>query len=279
MAMSSQRYYRVFTYDLRSPIRSGDPVWDGALPYRLPAVEVDTSPYDCGAGWHACRTLGEAMQISRAWHDFQPCRAFVLRDPEQLVERQAKLRAASWTVVEEIDPWDYPTGEALVEVWAECARSTHTGRSGGRLMPDLREADLRGANLGGASLYEAYLREADLSEAYLREANLYGADLGGANLYGASLYEAYLCEAYLREANLSEANLSEADLSEADLSEADLYGAYLCEANLSGANLRRAYLGGANLCRADLRGAGLRGADLGEWERGPDGYGRRIPGA
>ena len=49
----------------------------------------------------------------------------------------------------------------------------------------------------------------------------------------------------------------------------NLSGAYL-----SGANLSRADLYGANLSRADLSGA-----DLGGWERGPDGYARRVGGA
>ena len=106
---------------------------------------------------------------------------------------------------------------------------------------NLRIADLRSANLGGANLGGA-----DLGGANLYSADLGGADLGGANLYGAYLYGA------------------------------DLGGADLRIANLRGADLRSANLGGANLGGANLGGADLRGADLGEWERGADGYARRI---
>ena len=109
------------------------------------------------------------------------------------------------------------------------------------MRPNLRGAYLGGADLSGADLRGAYLRGADLRGAYLR-----GADLGGAYLRGADLHGA--------------------DLSGADINEADLGGA-----DLSGADLRGAYLRGA-----DLRGAYLRGADLGDWDRGPDGFARRV---
>jgi len=65
-------------------------------------------------------------------------------------------------------------------------------------------------------------------------------------------------------------------LAYADLRGADLSGAYLRGADLRGADLSGAYLRGAYLRGADLRGADLRGADLGDWERGPDGFARRV---
>ena len=92
--------------------------------------------------------------------------------------------------------------------------------------------------------------------------NLSGADLRGANLSGAYLRGADLRWAYLSGADLSGAYLRGADLRGADLSGADLRGADLSGADLSGANLRGANLYGANLSRADL----------GDWERGEDGF-------
>ncbi len=80
---------------------------------------------------------------------------------------------------------------------------------------------------------------------------LEGADLRGADLRGAGLTGAYLYGAYLRRA--------------------DLRGALLRGAYLYGADLRGADLTGAYLRRADLTGASLDG-----WERGPDGYARRV---
>ncbi len=105
-------------------------------------------------------------------------------------------------------------------------------------------------SLSRADLFDANLSRADLSDANLSYANLFGADLSYADLSGA----------YLSYADLSGANLFDANLSGADLSGADLSGANLSYADLSGA-----YLSRANLSRADL----------GEWERGPDGYARR----
>jgi hypothetical protein len=64
--------------------------------------------------------------------------------------------------------------------------------------------------------------------------------------------------------------LYKVDLTGADLTEADLTGANLSRANLSRADLTGAKLTGANLTEADLTGA-----NLGDWERGSDGFARR----
>ena len=56
----------------------------------------------------------------------------------------------------------------------------------------------------------------------------------------------------------------------ADFRNMNLSGVYLFKANLSGACLFKANLSWACLIKVDLSGA-----DLGEWERGPDGYARR----
>lgn len=51
--------YKVFTHDYRSPVQGGDPVWDGTVPYVLPAT-----PLDCGnsrpmrAEWRHCPYCG-----------------------------------------------------------------------------------------------------------------------------------------------------------------------------------------------------------------------------
>lgn len=96
---------------------------------------------------------------------------------------------------------------------------------------------------------------------YLRGADLTGADLTGADLRGADLRGAALTGADLTRAALTRAALTRADLIGADLTRADLLGADLLGAALTG---------------ADLSGAYLFGADLAGWERGPDGYARRV---
>jgi hypothetical protein len=109
----------------------------------------------------------------------------------------------------------------------------------------LGRKDLAGSDLSGASLYEA---------------DLCGADLSGAKLHGAYFYRVNLSEANLRGANLSYETLYETDLS---------------KANLEGTNLRWANFNKASLSEANLYKANLNGANLGDWERGPDGYARR----
>ena len=139
------------------------------------------------------------------------------------------------------------------------------------MRPYLTWAYLRGANLCGAYLSETDLEKADLTGADLSRAYLRGADLSGADLTRADLRGAYLAGADLRGATLSWA-----DLTRADLSGADLGGATLSWANLSGADLFGADLSRANLDGADLTRADLTRADLGAWERGPNGYARRV---
>jgi hypothetical protein len=94
--------YKCFTHDLRSPIQGGAPVWDGSLPYRLPVVEVDTSDTECAAGWNACRDAHTALQIAKLWPDGRPIRLFRITTRRKVIERGAKLRAATWTIEEEI---------------------------------------------------------------------------------------------------------------------------------------------------------------------------------
>jgi hypothetical protein len=232
--MNKHRYYRVFTHDLRSPIQTSEPVWDGSLPHRLPVVKVDDGPKQCAPGWHACRDAEDALQISGLWHGGKnggPARIYRVARPYKLVDRGQKVRAAAWTIVEEMGPPNTKEINCVLEVWGELVRAHRENR----------KADLRGAYLGGADLRNANLRGAYLDGAYLG-----GANLGDANLRDADLGGAYLGDAYLGDA--------------------DLGGAYLGGVYLGGAYLRGAYLGDAD----------LGGAYLGSWERGPDGYARRI---
>ena len=101
--------------------------------------------------------------------------------------------------------------------------------------------------------------------------NLRGADLHGADLHGACLTGADLTGANFEGADLRGAALLGANFEGADLRGANLEGAYLARANLRGADFRGAYLTGAY-----LRGANFEGADLSGWERGPNGYARRV---
>lgn len=94
--------YKIFTHDLRSPIQGGEPVWDGALPYTLPSVEVDTSNVECGAGWNGCRTPEDALQLGGLWPDGQPSRLFCMETDKPVFERGNKLRSSTWDVVNEI---------------------------------------------------------------------------------------------------------------------------------------------------------------------------------
>jgi len=94
-------YWKVTTHDLRPPLQGGDPIWDGATPYRLLTVPVDRSDAHCGAGWNACRDAATALRIAGLWRHGRPARLWLLSCPDDLVERGDKVRAASWTIERE----------------------------------------------------------------------------------------------------------------------------------------------------------------------------------
>jgi len=96
--------YKVFTHDLRSPVRGGAPVWDGSLPHRLPPVAVDTSWQECGAGWSACRTPEDALRVAGMWPNGRPSRVFEVESVagRLVVERTDKLRTETWDVMREL---------------------------------------------------------------------------------------------------------------------------------------------------------------------------------
>lgn len=99
--MTITQGFKVFTHDLRSPIYGGSLGWDGSLPFALPAVELDTSPSKCGAGWNFCRSAGVALRIAGLWPDGRPSRLFEV-EAEGAIERCDKLRAGRLTVLREV---------------------------------------------------------------------------------------------------------------------------------------------------------------------------------
>jgi len=103
--------YKCFTHDLRSPIQGGDPVWSGSLPYPLPRVAVDTSSSECAQGWNACGTAEDALRIGGFWPNGRPSRIFVVETDEPIIERGDKLRAATWTITQELG--EEPIEEAI----------------------------------------------------------------------------------------------------------------------------------------------------------------------
>ena len=92
--------YKVFTHDLRPPVRGGDPVWDGVLPHALAPVTCDDGPDECAAGWNFSRFPQTALQIAGLWPNGRPSRIFVVT-AEQFIERSDKCRSASLTIVRE----------------------------------------------------------------------------------------------------------------------------------------------------------------------------------
>ena len=100
--MSTTTAYKVFTHDLRPPVRGGEPVWSGALPHRLPVIDVDLSGAECAHGWNACATAEDALSIAGFWPDGRPSRLYRVETEIEVISRGDKLRAATWTITEEL---------------------------------------------------------------------------------------------------------------------------------------------------------------------------------
>ena len=95
--------YKVLTHDWRSPIYRGEPVCAGALPFELPTVDVDVSDAYCGAGWNASRDAADALRAAGLWPDGRPSRLLLVSTVAPVVERAGRVRAATWTLVREVD--------------------------------------------------------------------------------------------------------------------------------------------------------------------------------
>ena len=147
--------YKVFTHDLRPPVQGGDPVFDGTLPFILPARTVDESANNCGAGWNACRKPETALRIAGLWPNGRPSRLFRVDVDGKVIERGDKCRFETGTVAEELDPTDAirvlhaPFGvlqdEIVVEVVAWRSALTRPGYDKATVEAGLRVAlDTRG---------------------------------------------------------------------------------------------------------------------------------------
>lgn len=93
--------YKALTHDYRPPIQGGAPVFDGRLPFALPPCELDRSDTECAPGWNACATPEQVVRIVGLWTDGWPVRLYRVETDTEVIERGNKLRAATWTLVEE----------------------------------------------------------------------------------------------------------------------------------------------------------------------------------
>jgi hypothetical protein len=83
-------YFKVLTHDYRPPIQGGAPIWDGKkLPHPLPAVSLDTSPAQYGAGWNCTETLAAALGQGGFWPDGRSTVAFAVEPGPDVIRRNS----------------------------------------------------------------------------------------------------------------------------------------------------------------------------------------------
>jgi len=99
-------YYKVLTHDYRSPVRGGAPVFDGTLPYTLPAVMLDIGPSECdegATGWYFSSDLATALRIARLWPNGRPSSVFEVEPGSDAIQRGDKWRASAPTLVRRLN--------------------------------------------------------------------------------------------------------------------------------------------------------------------------------
>ena len=94
--------FKVFTHDLRPPIQGGEPVWNGKIPFELPAVKLDESVGECGAGWNFVKDIKTGLKIAGMWPTGRPSRVFSVEATGKVVERSDKIRTDKLTVLAEV---------------------------------------------------------------------------------------------------------------------------------------------------------------------------------
>jgi len=129
--------FKILTHDYRSPVQTGGPVlWDGkTVPFELPAVTLDRSETECGAGWNYCADIATAARIAGLWKNGNQSRVLRVRAGGEVVERGDKIRtdlllieghADRKTMVEHLGrPFGKHAavmGEAQVQWWEAMAR-------------------------------------------------------------------------------------------------------------------------------------------------------------
>ena len=92
-------YYKIFTHDYHSPIRGGDPVWDGTFPYKLPTVQLDTSDQECSAGWNFTADLAVGFRIAGLWPTGRPSLAVVVEPSADAIQRGEKWRSSGLMIL------------------------------------------------------------------------------------------------------------------------------------------------------------------------------------
>ena len=105
-------FYKVLTHDLCPPLRGGDPLLDGELPFTTPKVHLDLSGNECGrdGGWHFTDNLATAFRIAGLWPNGCPARAFEIEPADDAIQRGNKWRASSVTFTRELDLGDIEAG-------------------------------------------------------------------------------------------------------------------------------------------------------------------------
>ena len=96
------RGFKIFTHDLRPPIQGGEPVWNGKIPFELPAVKLDESVGECGAGWNFVKDIKTGLKIAGMWPTGRPSRVFSVEATGKVVERSDKIRTDKLTVLAEV---------------------------------------------------------------------------------------------------------------------------------------------------------------------------------
>lgn len=98
-SMTDKPMWKVFTHDFCSPIQGGKPIWDGSVPFVLPAVTLDDSDVGCGAGWNFVDSIASGFQIAGMWPSGRPSSVFLVEPSGDLIQRGGKWRSSGGKIL------------------------------------------------------------------------------------------------------------------------------------------------------------------------------------
>lgn len=95
----TETYYKIWRHDYRSPVQSDAPqVWDGSIPFTLPAVDLDTSSANCGAGWNSVTDLAAGFRLAGLWPSGRPSIVTVIEPTSDVISRGDKHRSSGGVI-------------------------------------------------------------------------------------------------------------------------------------------------------------------------------------
>ena len=97
--MKKQQFWKLLTHDFRSPIRVGEPIFDGkTFPFRLNGVILDKGNQECAPGWNFVDSIESGFKIVGMWPTGRPSAVLSVHPSRDKIQRGNKWRSSKLTI-------------------------------------------------------------------------------------------------------------------------------------------------------------------------------------